>query len=267
MFKRKRGTERNRTSKGEAVVFDIGMYEGQDTAYYLEMGFRVIAVEANPALVEQSRHAFKSEIRAGRLVLENCAVAGSPGTVALHVCEEDPGSSSLYRERLSNHRIGRVRDVPTIAIGELFKRYGIPYYMKVDIEGADRFCILPIIPQSAPAYLSFEMGDDAIELLQHLHGIGYRKFKIICQESFRELENVNCLRDRCVRRLRGSFGLADSKKVRRGNHRFVREHSSGPMPEHTDGVWRTYEETVDGWVLCKRFPRTGGWYDLHASLR
>ena len=36
-----------------ALVIDVGMYDGADTAYYLSMGYRVLAVEANPALVAQ----------------------------------------------------------------------------------------------------------------------------------------------------------------------------------------------------------------------
>ena len=32
------------------LVFDIGMNNGDDTAYYLHRGFRVVAVEADPIL-------------------------------------------------------------------------------------------------------------------------------------------------------------------------------------------------------------------------
>lgn len=32
------------------LVFDFGMYDGEDARYYLETGHKVIAVEANPAL-------------------------------------------------------------------------------------------------------------------------------------------------------------------------------------------------------------------------
>ena len=33
------------------LVFDIGLNNGDDTAYYLHLGYRVIGVEANPLLV------------------------------------------------------------------------------------------------------------------------------------------------------------------------------------------------------------------------
>ena len=32
------------------VIFDVGMNNGDDTAYYLHLGCRVVAVEADPVL-------------------------------------------------------------------------------------------------------------------------------------------------------------------------------------------------------------------------
>jgi hypothetical protein len=32
------------------TIFDIGMYDGAESAYYLQSGYRVVAVEANPEL-------------------------------------------------------------------------------------------------------------------------------------------------------------------------------------------------------------------------
>jgi len=45
------------------LIYDIGMNNGDDTAYYLQRGFRVIAVEANPALVSQAIQRFERRSR------------------------------------------------------------------------------------------------------------------------------------------------------------------------------------------------------------
>ena len=37
------------------LIFDIGMYDGSDTRYYLNEGFRVLAIEENPVLVKRAR--------------------------------------------------------------------------------------------------------------------------------------------------------------------------------------------------------------------
>ena len=47
----------------ERLIFDIGMYDGSDTRYYLNEGFRVLAIEANPVLVQRARELlFQDEI-------------------------------------------------------------------------------------------------------------------------------------------------------------------------------------------------------------
>ncbi|MGY1425072.1 hypothetical protein [Lysobacter sp. A289] len=46
------------------LAFHIGMYDGSDSRYFLEEGFRVMAVEANPALADQARQLFQQDISA-----------------------------------------------------------------------------------------------------------------------------------------------------------------------------------------------------------
>ena len=40
----------------EALIFDIGMNDGRDAAYYVSKGYRVVAIEADPTLAEQGQH-------------------------------------------------------------------------------------------------------------------------------------------------------------------------------------------------------------------
>lgn len=56
-------------------IFDIGMYDGADTAYYLESGYQVVAVEANPDLVECAARQFSASLASGQLVLINAAIS------------------------------------------------------------------------------------------------------------------------------------------------------------------------------------------------
>jgi len=46
----------------ERLIYDVGMNNGDDSAYYLSLGFRVVAIEANPELVEQAKLRFAREI-------------------------------------------------------------------------------------------------------------------------------------------------------------------------------------------------------------
>jgi FkbM family methyltransferase len=251
-----------------ALVFDIGAFDGDDTAYYLEKGFRVVTVEANPDLVAQTRKRFAREVASGRVVLENVAIGLAFGTLVLHLCGDDLCASSIDERRIAHRHPAGTVEVRSIPLRDLLERHGVPFYLKSDIEGLDRYCILPLNRHARPTYVSFEMGRDAVELMDHLAGIGYTSFKIINQPTLREIENVECVADRVARRLRHTIGLPEARFVRRDGHRFHRGHGSGPMGEKTDGRWRSHQETKDRWQEYVRLDPAWqeGWYDLHARL-
>src|SRR5690348_14857053 len=45
--------------KTDGLIYDVGLCDGDDTAFYLAKGFRVVAVEANPALVAAAKQRFE----------------------------------------------------------------------------------------------------------------------------------------------------------------------------------------------------------------
>jgi FkbM family methyltransferase len=243
-------------------IFDIGMYDGADTAYYLMSGYRVVSVEANPELVCKARKRFEHHISSGQLVCVHAAISPNGEPVELTLSGDDLGSSTLFGDKISHLRpIGRIT-VPGITMAHLFKQYGVPRYLKVDIEGADRFCVLSLTRESRPTFLSFEIGADVDELLVHAANLGYKRFKIINQNSFREFANVTCLYDRVARRLIRYLGYADPLMIRRAGRFFVSGHSSGPVPWESDGQWRSFEETRS--IISK--VKLPGWNDIHSSL-
>ena len=63
----------------EDLIYDVGMNNGDDTAYYLSLGFRTVAIEANPELVEQAKARFAREIASGRLIILNIGIADREG--------------------------------------------------------------------------------------------------------------------------------------------------------------------------------------------
>ncbi|TIL80880.1 MAG: FkbM family methyltransferase, partial [Mesorhizobium sp.] len=44
------------------LVYDVGMNNGDDTAYYLHRGFRVVAIEADPDLCNGAVSRFGKEL-------------------------------------------------------------------------------------------------------------------------------------------------------------------------------------------------------------
>jgi FkbM family methyltransferase len=242
------------------TIFDIGMFDGSDTAYYLETGHRVVAVEANPSLIELARQRFAPAIAAGQLICVHAAISADGGPVELMLAGSDLGSSSLFADKVARKRPAGAIEVPGISIAELVRQHGIPKYLKVDIEGADRYCVLALDAATRPPYLSFEIGEDANELLDHCASLGYGRFKIIHQNSFREASRVECLTDRIARRIMHALGYAEPTMIRRAGRFFLAGHSSGPVPWHSDGAWRTLDSTRER----LRGPKLPGWCDIHA---
>jgi FkbM family methyltransferase len=241
------------------------MYDGADTDYYLGCGYRVIAVEANPGLVEDAKRKFETQIASGQLTCIHAAISEGGKSVELILSGQDLGSSSLFNERVAHRQpIGSIT-APGMTLHQLFERHGLPDYLKVDIEGADRLCVLALTSGTRPAFLSFEVGDDADELLSHAEAIGYRRFKVINQNSFRELANQRCLYDRVTHRLMRYMGYSEPRLVRRAGRFFVTGHSSGPVPWQSDGSWWPGEATRSRLREARASNTLSGWYDIHAT--
>ena len=152
--------------KGKYIV-DVGFNVGQDTAMYLEAGYHVAAVEANPRLVEWARRTepFSIAVASGRLTLLNrvvTAYATERNTTAM-------GNVTFF---MSSHtersKRGACYSPPCTAVNvetstcDTFVHDFRPEYIKIDAEGADLMCIEAILRKvqlgniPAPKYISIE---------------------------------------------------------------------------------------------------------------
>ena len=259
------------------LIFDVGACEGNDTAYYLSKGFRVIAVEANPTLISQLAARFAREVESGSLTIVGACVADTAGQTNFWVCDDVNEWSSCHRDIASreyskHHSV----TVPGVCFRTLIEAHGVPFYCKIDIEGNDRLCLQDLTTATVPAYLSFEMPHtDANVDLDILRSLGYTRFKAVSQVSRTQplkylSETAAALpvrgRDlllRLDRRLRG--------KYRNGTWVFP-FGSSGPFGEDTPGPWRSVTDVLNTWRHLKDVDRRydlhglGDWYDIHAAL-
>ena len=255
-------------SEHHRTVFDIGMNNGDDSAYYLSNGFRVIAVEANPILVERARGRFQPEISSGQLVLEGVGIAEKVGAFPFWVNDERSVFSSFERGRaVRNGMKCHAVEVECVTFDTLLAKYGTPYYMKIDVEGAERFCLASMSLFSRPKYVSVEA--EEFEYLQLLWQLGYREFAIVDQmrhnSTFADFSN-----DTIVSRVaKQACSYADRFKNRFSRVGFSRG-SSGPFGEDTHAQWHTFEEVAYEWLHFYFGYRNRGrlnpssWYDFHA---
>lgn len=238
------------SDRNPSLIFDIGTSEGNDTAFYLAKGFRVVAVEADPVTFEGVAKRFAAEISDGRVTPVHAAASGRAGeTVTFYRNDQDQGLSSLrrstkphYAERQSEYQVA------TIDYAALITRADIPHYCKVDIEGGEVPFLSAISPDTAPEFISAEMKDFAVA--ETLAALGYQKFKLVDQQIVRSFPIPNPP-------LEGAY-------VPRPDW----THASGPFGLELPGPWLSFGDLAEAWAMAQRLRgyRTAAWtwYDCHA---
>ena len=273
----------------ENLIYDVGFHNGDDTAYYLHRGFDVLAIEANPLLAAEGQRRFEREIASRRLALMNVGIAESEGMFSFWVNEESDAWSS-FDQALGCRHGSRCREVKVwgVQFASILSEYGVPHYLKVDIEGSDALCIRGLNPDALPKYISCELTHDE-HVLDGLHAAGYRRFKILNQTTYTASTPVfkRDLGGRILRKAYRSFS-----PVRSAVHRLPRslrpkkiefddfalrfpykfsDGSSGPFGEETYGPWHSFEEItrqiarIRGKYAQANIPQERCWYDLHGT--
>jgi FkbM family methyltransferase len=266
----------------DKLVFDIGLHNGDDTAYYLARGYDVVAVEANPDFCAEARERFADELAAGRLTIRNIGIAEQEGELTFWVSERSQWSS--FDKALAT-RIGVLAspiEVRTIRFSELVNQYGQALYIKIDIEGKDTECVHELEScKLLPHYISFEAHPRAADDIELLAKLGYSRFKLIRQNDWLEITPENIRWRNFARRIRSSYltqrykFIEDCLRVayyRNRRPRFPNPYgSSGPLAWELPGRWLNCTEIL---TVVERYVAPGNklqagplgeWFDIAAS--
>jgi FkbM family methyltransferase len=245
----------------------------------LTKGFKVIAIEAHPRLCQAGREKFAPDIESGRLTLLNIAVAETSGPVSFFESDNDVWGSIRRDAAERNERLGagfRTITVEGKQFGEILRQFGVPYYMKVDIEGADLLCLKALADfDDRPKYISIEAEVDVLSGIRHeiaaMSRLGYAKFKIVRPGHVPLQSCPNPPREGRFVEYKFPYG------------------SSGMFGEEAPGEWISGDRAVEGYRKIVRVQRLFGdkgwvrriplgnkitnfispdvsWYDTHASL-
>ena len=233
----------------QQLIFDVGMSEGNDSAFYLCKGFSVVGIEADIDVCRNLNRRFSSEIGCGRLTIYNRAAGESDGeTMEFFHHNKHQGLSGLSKQR---HEFANGDYVSyftsTINWSTLIERHGVPYYMKVDIEGAEAAFLRSMVGHNPlPEYISVECY--SIEPVELLYGVGYRLFKLIDQNPV------------------GGFKLPENQMEGDRIHTVDWTHTSGPFGRELSGShWLDFDQFVEAWEHSKpQLNRT--WFDCHAWM-
>jgi FkbM family methyltransferase len=191
-------------TKFDNLIYDVGMHKGEDTNYYLKKGFKVIGFEADPSLAEFCRKRFAKELERGKLIIVEGAIIDFTDHTHQH------NKVKFFRNKdnsvwgtvnknwaIRNETLGttiEAIEVSAIDFTECLNQYGIPYYLKIDIEGMDTICLKSLLNfQDKPSYISIESEKVNFKKLKGefdlFHKNGYDKFQVINQaiiDTFKE---------------------------------------------------------------------------------
>lgn len=151
-----------------AFVFDIGANYGEYTAAFFSLGARkIVAVEPQPDLAKFVASAFADEVRAGRLLVRAEAVGAQEGHATLFGAPDPHKSMATLSEAFieSAREGGRTwndpvrTEVRVTTLDALIQSFGVPDYIKVDVEGFDLEVLNGL--SSAIRLLSFEFNTQA----------------------------------------------------------------------------------------------------------
>ena len=164
------------------LIFDFGLHEGWDSRFYLDKGFQVVGLEANPHFCICAHKTFAREIAHDRFYLVDKALsAADESYVTFFVRHDADGWSSLFKDVAE--RDGQPSQpirVATTTTSHLFDQHGVPYYVKCDIEGADRIFVEQLISERRrPPFVSVEI--DSLVLPELLRQAEYDRFQIVDQ--------------------------------------------------------------------------------------
>jgi FkbM family methyltransferase len=123
------------------LAFDVGAHVGDRVASFRRLGARVIAVEPQPALVLVLRllYGFDRDV-----TIEAVALGPKNGTVELKLNPPNPTVATASSEFVDaangaagwdGQRWTRTRMVQMKTLDGLIEKYGIPRFVKIDVEG------------------------------------------------------------------------------------------------------------------------------------
>lgn len=280
--------------KSKGLIFDIGTNKGEDAMFYAHLGYNVIAVDADPSLIEENKREHKAHL--DKITFLNYAISEKDGDTLELFINSDSGKNSLIEEvgARQDSLAGKVA-VKTITLRTLVEQYGLPYYIKIDIEGYDAVAVRSLIGMpEMPPYISVEaeclpeddrFSEEGIfETLDTLRNAGYTRFKLIDQASLRVLDDRDTyyrdsttLPHRIIRKLQQVTGVHSSpynyKKVLEKKYGFPLVYSSsGPFGEDSAGHWMSYEQAKKVYLFQRRQyfsiepnRRYSYWADWHAA--
>ena len=224
------------------LVYDVGMNNGDDAAYYLKKGYDVVGIDAHAGLCQQCTMRFAAEIAQGRMRVINVGVGAEEGTLEFYHNDLEDPISTFLPNYWTDRSWRKPVPVAVRTLSSIIRECGEPYFVKIDVEFLDHVVLIELLRAGIlPRYVSAEA--QLIDVYCALVTMGYESFKLVEGKTIPQT-----FRDRELRAHDGTVFRHEFSAV-----------SSGPFADDLPGEWLDKDQ-----VLRQLLGIGLGWVDLHA---
>jgi hypothetical protein len=178
------------------LVIDIGANVGNTVEEFLNNSEQVICFEPNPALVSHLKNRFFKR----PVVVDGRGVSNHRGKQIFKISNTNT-ISTFSEDWINNSRFTdlyewkREVEVETITIDDIIDEYGIPDYIKLDIEGYEYEVLTSfskLLPNTVFAFEWAEEQKNKINLIiNHLTNLGYNQFSYTEADAIKLDEDID----------------------------------------------------------------------------
>ena len=162
------------------LVFDIGANLGKSADILRGVSDKIICFEANPQLVGRLRTKFNNS----NIVVDNRGLSDKSGKQKFNICTQHTISTFsddwIKHSRFSEYTWDETVEIETTTLDAIIDQYGIPDYVKIDIEGYEYEVLTAFTKVIDNSVFAFEWAEEQKykidEILKYVYKIGYNKF-------------------------------------------------------------------------------------------
>jgi len=179
------------------IAFDIGANIGQTVDALLPNYDKIICFEPNPSLVTIIKDKFFNN---DKVTIEELGLSDKIETKKFNISNSHV-VSTFSEDWINNSIFTNVYnwdtsiDVKTTTLDEVIDKYGIPYFIKIDVEGYEYEVIKGLTKLLENTYFAFEWAEEQYEIvnktIKYLKELGYNNFAYTYQDFLLTLENIS----------------------------------------------------------------------------